>query len=97
MVINMQSTINNVLGCIRFPDTHIDIDAGMFGILEEKLPVLIRTNPIPARNNVTCKCRHKYKIVNNKSIPCCTQDCRYATYGLQSGSKVSYMQKGKRM
>jgi len=92
-----QLNINPVLGCIRIPETHIDIDVGMFGILEEKLPVLIRANPIPARNNVTCKCRHKNKIVNGKSVPCCTQDCTYAVYGLQSGHKISYRQEGKRL
>ncbi len=84
-----QGSINIVLGCNYLKDNgHIDIDAGIFGILEEKLNPVLKGIVIPAKNNTACKCRMTKK---------CNVNCHKAVTVYQIGSHWSPLQKGKMM
>lgn len=77
------------LGCDRIlEEGHIDIDAGIFGVLEEKLTRIKTGEIIPARINTSCKCRLTSK---------CNIDCTNAVHCIVAGGKVSYRKIGKRM
>lgn len=84
-----QGAINIALGCNYLTDNgHIDIDAGIFGLLtEEKLKPVLKGIILPAKNNTACIHRQ------NKQ---CNVNCHQAVT-VYSGTKWSPQQKGKRM
>jgi len=85
----MAQEINVVLGCDYLKDNgHIDIDTGIFGILNEKLRQVHKGIILPAFNNTQCSNRRTSK---------CDVNCHKAVTVYQVGSHWSPQQKGKRM
>lgn len=77
------------LGCDRvLGNGHINIDEGIFGILEEKLAQIRTGHIIPARDNTSCKCRRTAK---------CNIDCKNAIHVIVSGYKFVTRNIGKRI
>lgn len=72
-----------ILGCTH-TNGHVDFKAGIFGILEERVRKLLRSEPIPARENTDCPHRRGAQ---------CNQDCPKAVYGILSG-KLSWRKEG---
>lgn len=79
--------INVILGCKKSDTGHININAGIFGILEESLKI---TNKriIPAKENTDCP---------NRRSSVCNIDCPSAITGYQAGHSISFLQLGKRI
>lgn len=70
------------IGCKRvLGDGHIDINGGLFGVLEEKLRRVVTGSIIPAKANASCKCR---------LTSVCNIDCVHAVHCIISGGNVSY-------
>lgn len=80
-----QPNFNMVLGCEKHDDGHIDINEGIFGVLDEKLKKIGTGIVILARNNTECRCRRTSK---------CSVECPWARSGIQSGHIISYQRKG---
>lgn len=77
------------LGCDKILENgHIDVDEGIFGVLDEKLIRIKSGNIIPASENTSCKCRR---------TPRCNIDCPSSVYGIVAGGKISYRNTNKRM
>jgi len=77
------------LGCDRvLGNGHIDIDKGIFGILDEKLTQVKTGHIIPAKENTSCKCRRTAK---------CNIDCKNAIHTIVSGSKFVTRRIGTRV
>ena len=77
------------IGCNRvLTDGHVDITAGLFGVLEEKLVRVIIGNTIPAKSNASCKCR---------LTSMCNIECTHAVHCIISGGNVSYINPNAKM
>jgi hypothetical protein len=77
------------LGCSNvLSNGHINIDSGIFGVLDEKV-VRVKTDTIiPASENTSCKCRRSAR---------CNINCHHAIYGINSIGKISYRNINKRI
>jgi hypothetical protein len=70
------------LSCDRvFSSGCINENAGIFGVLDEKLPRLKTGSIIPAIDNTACHCRRTAR---------CNIDCNHAIHTTVAGGKVSY-------
>ena len=77
------------LGCDKTTTGHIDTKVGIFGVLDERFRGRIPIGKvIPARENTNCAHRRGAQ---------CNVDCLRARTGYQSGWKISWQQKGRRM
>ena len=78
-----------VLGCSKvLSEGHINSDAGIFGILNERIKKLRTGAVIPAKDNTSCRCRR---------TPRCSIDCKNSIYGIRSGHRISYRNKDVRI
>jgi len=73
-----------ILGC-QHSKGHVDPNAGIFGVLEERFRNLRRLTPIPANANTEC---------SRRRTPQCNQECQCAVYGIMAGHRISYHNKG---
>lgn len=77
------------LGCDNVKSNGcIESDAGIFGVLDEKLIRVMTGRVIPARANTACRCRLTAK---------CNIFCKHSVHRVISGGKVSDRQPDKRM
>ncbi len=84
-----QGNINITLGCDYLKDNgHIDINAGIFGVLTEELKQVHKGIILPAINNTSC---------SHRRTKHCNVNCHKAVTVYQTGHHWSPLTKGRRM